>query len=145
MVSLPEGTEEDAMMTLHMARELSKYAYNITLSVGEILPGTEMVDIAREKGILPADFSWFEERFHHDLTDLGPANVPLYLEHLSVEFIRQFKKEFEQIRFGRYTGYKDFLRMARKGIRRIPSQPFSQTVKDAARYGKGIWSRIVRR
>lgn len=142
MVSLPEETEDDAYQTLEMARKLSKYTRYITLSVGLILPGTDLEILAKEKGILPQDFSWFEQKFYHQHTDLGPKNVPLYLENLSVDFIRDFIKQFNKIKFAKYTSYADFITMAKKGIKKIPNQSVSSNLKDVSRYFGAFWNKI---
>lgn len=144
MVSLPEETEDDAKQTLEAARELSKYCTNVTLNTALITPGTDLEIIAKEKGILPSDFSWYEDRFNHQYTDLGPANLPIYLENLSIEFIRNFKKEFNKIKYSKYATYADFIRFARKGLRKIPNQSFDATCKDVSRFFCGFWSKISR-
>jgi len=142
MVSLPEETEEDAYATLTMLEKLSEYTRYITLSVGLILPGTEMEIIARKKGIIPQDFSWFDSRFNHQYPDLGPENIPLYIENLSIEFIRDFIKKYNKLRFAEYATYADFIRFAKKGFRKIPHQSLSQNLKDASRFFNGLWNKI---
>lgn len=144
MVSLPEETEADAYQTLEMARKLSKYVRYISISVTKILPGTELETMAREKGILPPDFSWFDSRFYHKYTDLGPENVPLYIENLSIEFIRSFLKKISSIKFAEYTTYRDLITIVRKGIRRIPNQSLYSTFSDTSHFIRGLWSRLSR-
>jgi len=144
MISLPEETENDAEQTLEAAKELSKYCTNVTLNTAVICPGTDLEKIAKEKGILPPDFSWYDNRFNHQCADLGPVNIPVYLENLSVEFIRDFIKRFNTIRFSKYASYTDFIRFARRGIRKIPHQSFKTNCKDVSRFFHGFWSKISR-
>jgi len=133
MVSLPEEEESDAKMTLEVARALSEYAKYAVLNVGLILPGTEFESIAKAKGILPRDFSWFNSRFYHHLPELGPVTVPLYIENLSIPFIRNFQKEFRELVAERYTEISDFRLKLRKGLTKVWHQPISASIRDARR------------
>jgi radical SAM superfamily enzyme YgiQ (UPF0313 family) len=59
MVNLPEETIEDLKMTINLMKELRQIknsypAYGFTI----IYPGTELELMAKEKGIMPWDFSW---------------------------------------------------------------------------------------
>jgi len=144
MVSLPEETEDDARQTLKAARELSKYCTNVTLNATVICPGTDLEIIAKEKGILTPDFSWYDEKFYHRHTDLGPENIPLYIENLSVEFIRDFIKKFNKIRYSEYATYADFIRFARRGLRKIPHQSLDANLRDISRFLSGFWSKVSR-
>jgi len=59
MVNLPEETAEDLNLTINLMKELrgvkdSYPAYGFTV----IYPGTELEFMAKEKGIMPRDFSW---------------------------------------------------------------------------------------
>ncbi len=143
MVSLPEETEEDARMTLEVIKELNEYTRYITLGTAEIFPGTELENIARRKGILPEDFTWYDPRFYHEYPDLGPVNVPLYLEHLSIDFIRRFIKDYEKIRFAKYSNSADLWRLMKRGARRIPNQPLSKTASDVYRFTRGVANKLI--
>ncbi len=144
MISLPEETEDDAKQTLEAAKELSKYCTSVTLNTAVITPGTDLEIIAKEKGIMPPDFSWYDDRFNHQYADLGPVNIPVYLENLSVEFIRDFKEQFNKIRFSEYASYADFIGFAKRGLKRVPYQSFDSSCKDVLRYFRGFWSKISR-
>jgi len=59
MVNLPEETIEDLKMTINLMKELRQIknsypAYGFTV----IYPGTELELMAKQKGIMPKDFSW---------------------------------------------------------------------------------------
>ncbi len=60
LVSLPEETEEDAMQTIKVCGDLSKYVTSMSLGVTQILPGTELERIAFKKGILAKGFSYYD-------------------------------------------------------------------------------------
>ena len=143
MVSLPDEEESDAIQTLDVLREIAPFANYIAPSVTQILPGTELETIAKDRGVLPAGFSWSDESVCHSYSDLAPRMNPIYLEHLSIRFIRNWLQEFDQIRFAQYCTYKDLLAIARKGSKRVFKQPFSKTLKDAVRFGKGMKSKII--
>lgn len=129
MVSLPEEQIEDTHKTLEIVRALSNYCTTVTLAAARIIPGTEMEELARVKGILPPDFSWFDSSFDHDYTDLAPACMPLYIENLSVDFIRNFISEFHEIKFARYSNISELLPLIFRGIRNIPSNSFSDNLR----------------
>ena len=102
MVSLPEETEEDAMQTMKKCGELSKYVTSMSLAVTQILPGTELESIAFEKGILARDFSYYDEQFYHKFTQFCDPHVPIYLEHLDIEFIEKFFTKIMDLRAQKY-------------------------------------------
>jgi len=101
-----------------------------------ILPGTDVENIARERGILPNNFSWFDELYRHDITDISPPTNPIYLEHLSVEFIRSFKKEWARLNANKYTSTEDLIGIVKRGIRDIPKQSLSKNIKDTLKFAK---------
>jgi radical SAM superfamily enzyme YgiQ (UPF0313 family) len=142
MISLPEETESDALQTYEVAREVSEYTKYISYNVGLVLPGTEFETIAKEKEILPRDFSWYDTKYYHNYSDLGPQNIPLYLENLSIDFIRGILKKFEKIKYSNYSSGADFVRMFRRGLRKIPKQTFSQNARDVSRFFKGLWYKV---
>lgn len=142
MVSLPDETERDAMETMRIADKMSEYTKYVTLNVAQVLPGTELERIARERNIVPKDFSWYDQRFNHSYPDLGPENMPLYVEHLSVDFIRKFQKEFHALTDTKFTTVPDLIRMMKKGMRRIPNQPIGKTVYDVKTFGGRVLNKI---
>ena len=143
MVSLPDEKEEDAMETLKVTEQLSRYTKYTTLSVAQIVPGTELEKLARERNILPKDFSWYDQRFHHAHSDLAYENLPIYLENLSVDFIRKFKKEFNALNDRSFTTLPDLVRMMKKGMRRIPNQPLTKTVEDIKTFSQRVYNKIT--
>jgi len=89
MISHPEETEEDAMETYDLVKELSKYIYRFGIGVSEIFPGTQLEKIAIEKGIIPRKFSWYDSSYNNGLPDLSSSRYDvIYVEKLNPKFIR---------------------------------------------------------
>ncbi len=142
MVSLPDETEQDAYETLRVAENMANTTKYIVLNVSQILPGTALERIARERGILPKHFSWYDRSFNHSHIDLAPSNLPIYLEHLSIDFIREFCGEFQALKDVSFTSTSDLVRMIRKGMRRIPHQSIHMTLHEMGRFGKIICNKL---
>ncbi|MBN1556196.1 MAG: radical SAM protein [Phycisphaerae bacterium] len=90
MVSLPGETLPDAYKTLNIIRQLRKYNMRTSVSPLIILPGTEVERLAKERGILPRDFSWYDDNYQCPYSYISPreSNMPHWLEHLSESNIR---------------------------------------------------------
>ena len=142
MVSLPDETEADALETLRVAESISQYTKYIVANATQILPGTTFEKLAREREILPNDFSWYDEKFNHDFKDLALPTMPLYIENLSVDFIRDFLARFQFLKDTRYTNLADLKRMVRKGLQRIPEQTISEVVSETLRFGKVLMNKL---
>jgi anaerobic magnesium-protoporphyrin IX monomethyl ester cyclase len=142
MVSLPNETEKDAMQTLEVAEEMAKYTRYINLSVTQILPGTKLECLSRERGILPKDFSWYDKKFIHEYDDLAYPTMPIYRESLSVDFIRNFRDEFQRLVDTRFTSLGDMKRMVIKGLRKMPHQSPSRIINDIQRFGKILFNKL---
>ena len=149
MVSLPEETERDVHKTISLARELSKYCSSMSIGVTQIHPGTELEQIAYKKRILPPDFSYHDPKFFHSNTDLCDKNVPLYIENLSIDFIKKSVSEIATIKNVDYDSLHDLFFKALWGARKIPSQSLSRSIQGISRFARGIWGKtkkaIVRR
>jgi radical SAM superfamily enzyme YgiQ (UPF0313 family) len=96
MTSFPDETPEDLELTIDIAKNLSKIGKAIAGSMGAavILPGTQLEMIARQRGILPADFSWHKP-FHESRNlqyDVSPT-MPLYREGISPEAYKYAKRK----------------------------------------------------
>ena len=98
MVSMPEETEKDAQMTLDFLKIISPYVHTYVNAVMQIFVGTKLEIQAREKGILPKSFSWFDEGFMQPIKEFGPSTIPIYYEHLTPDYIMAWQKEFQRIR-----------------------------------------------
>lgn len=142
MVSLPEETEDDAMQTLAILKQLSHYVTHMALGVTNILPGTELEIIAKRKGILPPDFSWYDRKFDNPFRELANLNIPLYIEKLSVSFLKDFLKKTYDIATASFRSFSDFLRMILKGLKRAGKQPVSATIGDVLLFIKRIWIKL---
>ena len=108
MVSLPEETVKDVDMTISLVKELTPYIYYIGLQVTRIVPDAALYGIAKDKGLLPETFSWFEpyESPYADiLKDKYYSTLPVYVEHLSIEQITQKLTEFKHIIDSRLSNF----------------------------------------
>jgi radical SAM superfamily enzyme YgiQ (UPF0313 family) len=96
IVSFPEETLEDANMTLALMNELGGEP---SLSFLKVYPGTEIERIAKEKGVIPADFSWSKES--NSAIFSIPAiqgNVPLFIDKLNLEELTEIAITWTEMR-----------------------------------------------
>ena len=128
MVSLPEETEEDAMQTIKVCGDLSKYVTSMSLGVTQILPGTELERIALKKGILAKDFSYYDERFYHTHTQFCDAHIPIYFEHLNIDFIEKFFIKIMDLRAQKYDNLSVLMRKAKTGILSLHTRPLRKNL-----------------
>jgi len=128
MVSLPEETEEDAMQTIKVCVDLSKYVTSMSLGVTQILPGTELERIAFKKGILAKDFSYYDERFYHTHTQFCDAHIPIYFEHLNIDFIEKFFIKIMDLRAQKYDNLSVLMRKAKTGILSLHTRPLRKNL-----------------
>lgn len=142
MVSLPEETEEDAMQTIKVCGELSKYVTSMSLGVTQILPGTELERIAFKKGILPKDFSYYDERFYHKHTQFGDPHVPIYLELLNIDFIEKFFIKIMDLRAQKYDNLSVLMRKAKTGILSLHKRPIRKNLIYIRRFIIAIFRKI---
>jgi len=142
MVSLPGETEEDAMQTIKVCGELSKYVTSMSLGVTQILPGTELERIAFEKGILSKDFSYYDERFFHTHTQFSDPHVPLYFEHLNIDFIEKFFTKIMDLRAQKYDSISELLGKAKTGILSLHKRPLQKNFIYIRRFIVAIFRKI---
>lgn len=96
MASFPDETPADLEMTVQIAKDLCKKHKAIAGGMGAavIVPGTQLERIAKERGILPADFSWHKP-YHNPtnlLYDVTPT-MPLYIEGISPEVFSEARRK----------------------------------------------------
>ena len=88
-------------MTISVIKKLSKYIHSLSgLQATRILPDASIYQIAKERNILPSDFSWFEpyeRQIDPRISSEHYKNVPLYLEHLTTEDIIRKVDEFGDV------------------------------------------------
>jgi anaerobic magnesium-protoporphyrin IX monomethyl ester cyclase len=125
--SYPDETEADVRQTLAFMEKLEKYTSRCALQPTMIFPGTKLEKIAREKGILPRDFSWsepYESDFNKELDQL--SNVPLFIDKLKPGFLKEVKElRRQRIEYKMGLNYlsqlstKDFLKKAFWAVRNM--------------------------
>lgn len=142
MISLPDEKSEDALKTLKLVEELSDYAYNVMCSVTQILPGTELYEIVEQRRLLPEDFSWTNRDYQNGLpSDFGPANIPMYVEHLDEEFIQWYLDEFKNLKITLYNSPRElFLRWLKK-FKNSPIKTCKISAKQAYSLAKHVFRR----
>jgi anaerobic magnesium-protoporphyrin IX monomethyl ester cyclase len=92
MFSHPDETMRDVKKTLAFMAELGKISQIGSFQTTMIFPGTEIEKIAREKNIIPPDFSWNEPFFSKLSLELGQfPNVPLFIDCLSPSGMRRIQ------------------------------------------------------
>jgi anaerobic magnesium-protoporphyrin IX monomethyl ester cyclase len=142
MVSLPEETEEDAMQTIKVCGELSKYVTSMSLAVTQILPGTELERIAFEKGILGKDFSYYDARFYHAHTQFCDPHIPLYFELLNIDFIKKFFTKIMDLRAQKYDNLSDLFRKVHTGLLSFHKRPLKKNLIYMRRFITAIFRKI---
>ena len=142
LVSLPEETEEDALQTIKVCGDLSKYVTSMSLGVTQILPGTELERIAFKKGILAKDFSYYDERFYHTHTQFCDMHIPIYFEHLNIDFIKRFFIIIMDLRAQKYDNLSVLMRKAKTGILSLHKRPIRKNLIYIRRFIIAIFSKI---
>jgi len=101
LLSSTDETIKDARMTLELLRQSAPYVYDFGLQVTRILPDTQLDRIARERGVLPKDFSWFEDYknpYEKLLKTENYTTLPIYLEKMTIEDLQVILAEFDSIK-----------------------------------------------
>ena len=97
MISLPDETLDDVDMTIKFIRNIKSHISNAGMQATRILPDAALYQMAKDRGVLLKEFSWFS---HYQRSSRGESNpiydtLPLYMEHLSVDDIRRKRAEFK--------------------------------------------------
>ena len=89
ILSHPDETEDDARETMRLVREWKDAGGLVSMAVMHIYPGTRIESIAREKGVLPEDFSWasMEDAKRVPMLPAAQGDVPIFLDKLSWDFL----------------------------------------------------------
>lgn len=136
MVSLPEETLEDANMTIAFVNNISKYITNTGMQTTRITPDASLCQIAKDKGVIERDFSWFKPYAtpHWKLTRPWDSSLPIYVEHLTIDDINKKHDEFKRITSTKlanfsslYRGIKYNLRL--RALRRLTPMLFARKIQ----------------
>ena len=128
--SHPEETMDDIAMTMDMIRNWPKNS-SISLSLLHVYPGTPLERVAKEKGIIPVDFSWSVKDKRVETLPSAQGNVPIFRDKLSWEQISELLFEWAKIQ--KFPVIKKIPR-ALKHIR---------TIGDMKRYMKMFWTYVA--
>ncbi|MGL1863450.1 MAG: B12-binding domain-containing radical SAM protein [Pseudodesulfovibrio sp.] len=82
MMSLPDERTKDLFQTLMYIFKLNKLGFKTTLVPFFIVPGTKLEEMSIERGMLPSDFSWFDESYECTEKHIHEAkkHIPHYIE-----------------------------------------------------------------
>ena len=107
MVSFPDETEDDLLLTRTLISDLLPETRAITMGVTSIYPGTRLERIAREKRILDNNFSW-SQPYYSDVADELSAypDIPVFIDKLTPRTIDDFLVEVRALRFKSKIGLK---------------------------------------
>lgn len=96
IVSFPEETQDDVNMTLAFMDGLGGEP---SLSFLKVYPGTEIERIAKDKGVIPADFSWTKESSSAIFSIPAiQGNVPLFIDKLSWNDLTEIAIKWTEMR-----------------------------------------------
>ncbi|HET6454755.1 MAG TPA: radical SAM protein [Armatimonadota bacterium] len=103
ILSHPGETEDDARETMRLIRRWKDSGGHVSMAIMHIYPGTRIESIAREKGILPAGFSWtsLDDAKRVPMLPAAQGHVPIFLDKLSWDFLAGCL--FEWARMQRYS------------------------------------------
>jgi len=96
MYSLPGETEGDVRKTLDLIDKVEKYPFSLrsAFQPAMIFPGAKLETIARENGILPKNFSWYDNKEYELNKALNQIpNIPLYVDSLSPDTLKKLYSE----------------------------------------------------
>jgi radical SAM superfamily enzyme YgiQ (UPF0313 family) len=128
--SHPEETMDDIAMTMDMIRNWPKNS-SISLSLLHVYPGTPLEKVAKEKGVLPQDFSWSIKDNRVETLPSAQGNVPIFRDKLTWEQISELL--FEWARIQKFPVIKKIPR-AMRHIRNL---------SDMKRYMKMFWTYVT--
>lgn len=124
IISHPDETEEDARQSMSLIHEWKSDGSPISMAIMHVYPGTKVERIAREKGIIPADFSWASKKDLRRVPMLpaSQGDVPIFLDKLSWEFVSSCLFEWADMQ------HYSVIRRIPKALRSI------RTTSDVKRY-----------
>lgn len=121
IASFPDETLEDVRMTMDFMKEIGGEP---SLSFLKVYPGTRIEQIAKEKGIIPEDFSWVNTS--NDAVFSIPAiqgNAPIFKDQLSWEELSEIAMIWKTMRkdYSLVNRFLSFMNTARsyKDIQQI--------------------------
>ncbi|MGN7611202.1 B12-binding domain-containing radical SAM protein, partial [Magnetococcales bacterium HHB-1] len=121
MVSFPDETLEEAQATLKLIEASAPYIFDCGLQITRILPDTQLDGIARSRGVLPEDFSWFKEFSVSEEAVLLKTDdyqtIPIYRENLSVEELHKIMADYEQIKVRHFAYANEFWHILRNQLK----------------------------
>lgn len=149
MISLPSEKIEDVNLTISFVKRLSPYIYNAGLQVTRIMPDAAIFNVAIGRGVLGKNFNWFKaftvaEEMRKIEKGTLDNSVPLYLEHLNIDEVKNKLDEFKKIRlnnFSYFTTLKGDIKtnLSRAVLRNLTFPLFIQKFRRAPSKFYGAW------
>ncbi len=133
LMGVGDERAEDLHRSVRLARELrvNKLKANVGLS---IYPGTPVLPLAVEAGVLPADFS-FAAGWRDPANRYGYGETPRwYTPHVPLERLKELRRETEVNALFTRSSFEVWRHRARKLVRRLRKHP-GETTKHLARFG----------
>ena len=94
--SHPGEEREDIEKTMDMIRNWPQPS-SISLSLLHVYPGTSLEKIAKEKGIVPEDFSWTRENDNRvTILPTAQGHVPIFIDKLSLKQLSEYLFEWRE-------------------------------------------------
>jgi len=88
--SHPEETKEDIEKTMDMIKNWPQPS-NISLSLLHVYPGTKLEEIAKQKGIIPKDFSWAVKMDKRVIVlPTAQGHVPIFTDKLTLKEVSTY-------------------------------------------------------
>lgn len=113
MTSLPDEKPEDLNQTVEFGKELIKHgACAGGVGAATIFPGTKLENIAKERGVLPGDYSWYKDYYNPLNLEYGQVPyIPLYIENITPEMFKAANRAM-LIDYAAKMGFREFLKEA---------------------------------
>ncbi len=99
IISFPNETTEDSKKTVKIMRELKEENCNLGINILKIYPGIGIEEIAKQKGVLPREFSWSKRRGLKNTAfpTIFGGDAPLFIDKLTWDQISDILFEFRDI------------------------------------------------
>jgi radical SAM superfamily enzyme YgiQ (UPF0313 family) len=118
MFSLPDETVEDVRQTIDLITKLESFTQPCSFQPTMVFPGTVVEQLAREREMIPKDFSWCDQYYSDLNVELAQfPNIPLFIDQLTPESLKNLMRE-KKLQVGAQRastmGVKDLVKTAQR-------------------------------
>jgi radical SAM superfamily enzyme YgiQ (UPF0313 family) len=103
MYNLPGETYNDFLQTMKILKKIKKNIYTVSVNETLILPGTQMEKQAKEKKLLPDNFSWY---------DPGFSDIPRWKSPMTDREIAKCQRKLFKYEYLLHNSWPGYLRQA---------------------------------